>query len=195
MTTKHYFFERIFQKSDERKFLYKDFDFNSLSPPEKHFLKKLTFFSKYKSTFRPWLTSSDKTSTLDKKAYIDYYRGHLEYEEYIKFERAIDSQRDLLLNVLYSNIFLNSAILLGLIATRPANSPLAKSMIKSIFLTSVLSYGYILSNRRLNYNPVISDIYLSLSTRLNKNPGLRSKDTSNLTMGAYFVDDGVLEED
>lgn len=184
MSTSQAFIDKLFHKSDQAAYLYKDYDYSKLSPEEINFIKELKIFSTYKFYIKRLINKS--TSFATKYSYIDVNSNYLEYEEYVRYERAKHNYNEVMHVGL--EVFISSVIFLTLfnIARKPSGYSYKKDLWKVIALSLTGSIGYIMYYRTMHLKPEICNLYERLSGRLNNNPSLISGEIPENSKKNYF---------
>ncbi len=184
MSTREHFFSKLFNKSDQVVNKYNKINFDIYSEDERTFLKHLAWYSKHKESIKNYLTKS-KSSTINKRQYIEMNQGNLTYEEFCVLEKCFEDYKEV--KDYGFTIFYTSSILLYLITLyRKKDSDYArKTVLKSVLGGMGLSLSYILSYRQTEYKRIVNTYYQLLSNRMNNNPNLKFKHDEN-SKEAYF---------
>lgn len=184
--SKSYFFKQIFNKGEEAKYLYEDYDFAVLSKDEVSFLNSLLLFSRFKTYLKNFLTS-DNTGLNNKRRYIELNAGYLEYDEFAVAERALEKFNETFISLSYSYGFTSILFILVAIYKRPTGYPILTDTMKILSTNLFLHIGMMLFYRRVYYRPNIEKVYKSLNQRLNlEGSNLKFKNTDEGLMENYF---------
>lgn len=190
MASKEYFFEKMFSKGDEAKYLYKNYDFNQLSDEEKKFLSRLTIFSKYKNVLRKFLTKKD-VGLLNKSTYIQLNASHLNYEEFVCAERCLEYQQEMMSQALWWFITSTAIISFGVVAWKPQGSAIIKDITRLSLISFIAHFSYFMYYRQFTYKPEIERIYETLSVRLNSVEDLKYGNYAEDSKENYFRVDRI----
>ena len=185
MSSKKYFFTKLFEKSDEAESLYDNYDFLTLSEDERKFLDRLSIFTKYKRFLRKRLTSDD-IGLNNKRRYVELNSGYMTYDEFINVERCFQEFNGVFSNC--ASTFTTSTLLFLILAIykRPTGHPILGDLTKIISGNILLHLSYILYYRWTKYGPVIDNIYRKLSKRLNLSENSKFEDVPEDSKNNYF---------
>lgn len=185
MSSKNYFFTKLFEKSDEAESLYNNYDFLNLSEEERKFLDRLSIFTKYKSFFRKRLTS-DNIGLNNKRRYIELNSGYMTYDEFIIVERCFQEFNQLFRNSAATFTYSTIALLILAIYKRPTGHPIMGDFAKILSGNIFLHLSYILYYRWNEYGPPISNVYKKLSRRLNLSESSKFDNIPENSKNNYF---------
>jgi len=188
MTTSNKFFEKMFNENDKicNNNFYKTQTFVNYSQEEKQFLKYLSFYTKYKSFIRNYLTNRNVRNT-DKKNYLEIYKQTLTYEEYIRYNTICDNMKVSYENnsFIFGTIFISGYLIMTYLSK---GVYLSGRITSSIFLLSFLSSYFYYKVQHTIYSKELNDIYLNISQRLNDNPELKLRPNTD-----YFDEESETE--
>jgi hypothetical protein len=191
MTTRYYFFTKLFDENDKSKHLYKNIDFDNMSPNQLYLLDKLSILSKYKNYIKGLLLRR-KLSDREKVNYIQLYKPNLTYPEYINFNIMIEEDENSFINSLYIAGVFSFISYIYLISKNEPNQSIFKGLIKAAGLSILAGYGF---NRfyKITFRKRLDEIYMTLENRLNEFPEMKknSQNKNYLTEENY---DEELEE-
>ena len=173
MSTREFFFRKIFQKNDEVESYYKNKSFENFSEQEKVFLKRLTIFSKYKAFMRNKLTMISESKLTRKRQYIDINSGNLNYQEFIDFERAKEELKDEVDNLVTTWLIMGVLSGLVVIYRTPQGKSALPMTINLLLLNTLGCYAYFQNQKNKKYKPVINEVYSNLANRLNNSKYLK----------------------
>ena len=171
MTTKFSFFTKLFEENEKSKHLYKDLDFENISPNQLYLLDKLSIISKYKQQVKSLLLRR-KIPEREKVNYILLYKPNLNYAEYIKFNNMIEDDEISFIHSLYVMGIFNFCAFMYLIVKKEVNQSIMKEMSFAFMMSILSAYGFHQYNKRV-YRKKLSELYFNLENRMNEFPEMK----------------------
>lgn len=171
MTTRYYFFTKLFDENDKSKHLYKNIDFESMSPNQLYLLEKLSIISKYKDNIKGLLLRR-KLSDREKINYIQLYKPNLSYPEYINFNIMVEEDENSFVNSVYIFGVFTFISYVYLITKSEPNQSIFKGLLKGFGFSILAGYGFNRFNK-ITFRKRLDEIYMTLENRMNEFPEMK----------------------
>lgn len=188
MTTKNYFFTKVFDEGDKAKPLYSNYNFNTYSPQKVFFLEKLSIISQFKPYIKSFLINRN-ISDRDKFDYITHYKASMTYNEYIKYNTMVEENENNIIHTCYIIGCLNFALVAFFLIKKSPHQPITKEAFLSTLFSLASGYAYYRYSK-ISYKKYLGELYTDLERRLNMYPDMKmSSINTNYVTEFNYVDE------